>query len=50
MSPIDIRKSKFGDQGQGDFLTQRKFQTPSRHSPERMNPGHPNFHGGWVPP
>jgi len=21
MSPIDIRKSKFGDQGQGDFLT-----------------------------
>ena len=38
MSPVDLRKSRLGDEGQGDKLIQRKFASPARHSPDRAIP------------
>ena len=32
MSPIDLRKSKFGEKNQGDNLVIRKYASPTRHS------------------
>lgn len=46
MSPIDLRKSKFGDQGQGEFLTSRKFAQTAKHSMERGGGFHPIGSGG----
>ena len=32
MSPIDLKKSKYGDKGQGEMLAERKYATPGRHA------------------
>ena len=53
MSPIDIRKGKHGDENQGDFLNQKKFNSP-RGSPRSIsanNRGPPQPHyGNFMPP
>ena len=50
MSPDDLRISRHGDEGQGDKLVQRKYASPSRHSPDKMMLGpriqnHNNLYG-----
>lgn len=50
MSPIDIRKSQFGEKNQGESLVQRKYATPSRHMSPISADRHMQNMGGFQPP